>query len=99
LLKILVEPKNALIKQYKKLFEMDNVKLEFEEQSLELIIKEAVKRKTGARALRAIMEEIMLEIMFNLPSQKDLRQCIITEEVVLKKKDPIYIYNEIKKTA
>jgi len=96
---ILVEPKNALVKQYIKLFEMDNVLLEFEDAALNAIVKEAVKRKTGARALRAIMEEIMLDIMFYLPSQTELRQCIITEEVITKKKEPIYIYNEIKKSA
>ena len=96
---ILVEPKNALVKQYIKLFEMDNVLLEFEEAALNAIVKEAVKRKTGARALRAIMEEIMLDIMFYLPSQEELRQCIITEEVITKRKEPIYIDNEIKKSA
>ena len=99
LMQILQKPKNALIKQYKKLFEMDNVVLEYEDDALKAIVKEAVKRKTGARALRAIMEEIMLDIMFYLPSQKDLRQCIITEEVITKKKEPIFIYDEIKKTA
>lgn len=99
LLKILLEPQNALIKQYKKLFELDGVILQFEENALKAIIKEAIKRKTGARALRAILEEIMLEIMFSLPSQKDLQQCIITEEVITKKKEPIYVYHKIKKTA
>ena len=99
LLKILKEPRNALIKQYKKLFEMDNVNLKIEDNALTAIINEAIKRKTGARALRAIMEEIMLDIMFYLPSHKDLQQCIITEDVITKKKEPIYIYNEIKKTA
>ncbi|MBD3289094.1 ATP-dependent Clp protease ATP-binding subunit ClpX [candidate division KSB1 bacterium] len=99
LLNILIEPKNALVRQYKKIFQMDNVELEFEEKALKAIIKEAKKRKTGARALRAIVEQVMLDIMFHLPTQKNLSQCIVTEEVITKKKDPIYIYNEIKKTA
>ncbi|MEE4312153.1 MAG: ATP-dependent Clp protease ATP-binding subunit ClpX [candidate division KSB1 bacterium] len=99
LLKILQEPKNALVKQYKKLFELDKVELDFEEDALIAIIKEARKRKTGARALRAIMEEVMTDIMFYLPSQKNLRQCIITDEVITKKKEPIYIYKQVKKTA
>jgi len=99
LLNILTEPKNALVKQYKKIFEMDNVELDIEPNALKAIIKEAVKRKTGARALRAIMEQVMLDIMFYLPTHKDLRQVIITEDVVSKEKNPIYIYHEIKKTA
>ncbi len=99
LLEILKQPKNALLKQYKKLFKLDNVELEIEEEALKAIIKEAIKRKTGARALRAILEEVMLDIMFYLPTQKNLRQCLITEEVITKKKEPIYTYKELKKTA
>jgi len=96
---ILIEPKNALTKQYKKLFELDGVELEFEEAALRSIVKEAMKRKTGARALRAIMEDTMLDIMFNLPQLKNVTKCIITEETVTKKKEPLFIYEEIKKTA
>jgi len=96
---ILIEPKNALSKQYKKLFELDGVELEFEEAALKAIVKEATKRKTGARALRAIMEDVMLDIMFNLPQLKDVEKVIITEETVRKKKEPLLIYQEIKKTA
>ena len=96
---ILIEPKNALSKQYKKLFELDGVELEFEETALRAIVKEAMRRKTGARALRAIMEDIMLDIMFNLPQLKDVTRCIITEETVTSKKEPLFIYQEIKKTA
>ena len=99
LLNILTEPKNALIKQYKKLFELDNVSLDFEDQALRAIVDEAIKHKTGARALRSILEDVMLDIMFYLPSQKEPRQCIITEEVVTKRKEPLFIYEEIKKTA
>jgi ATP-dependent Clp protease ATP-binding subunit ClpX len=99
LLKILLEPNNALIKQYVKLFELENVTLEFEEGALKAIVKEALKRKTGARALRSILESAMLDIMYNLPSQKNLQQCTITEDVVINKKEPIYINSEIKKIA
>ena len=99
LMNILVEPKNALVRQYKKIFQMDDVELEFEENALKAIIREAKKRKTGARALRAIIEQVMLDIMFDLPTQKNVSQCIVTEEVITKKKDPIYIYSKIKKTA
>lgn len=96
---ILIEPKNALTKQYKKLFELDGVELDFEEAALKAIVKEAIKRKTGARALRAIMEEVMLDIMFNLPQIKDVKKCIITEDSIRNKKEPLFVYREIKKTA
>jgi ATP-dependent Clp protease ATP-binding subunit ClpX len=99
LFSILIEPKNALTKQYKKLFELDGVELEFEEAALKAIVKEAIKRKTGARALRAIMEDTMLEIMFNLPELKNVKKCIITEDTVKNKKESLLIYQEIKKTA
>ncbi|MDZ7377136.1 MAG: ATP-dependent Clp protease ATP-binding subunit ClpX, partial [candidate division KSB1 bacterium] len=96
---ILIEPKNALTKQYKKLFELDGVELEFEEAALRAIVKEAMKRRTGARALRAIMEDIMLDIMFNLPELKNVKKVIITEQSVKNKNDVLFIYHEIKKTA
>ncbi len=96
---ILIEPKNALTKQYKKLFELDGVELEFEERALRAVVKEAMKRKTGARALRAIMEDVMLDIMFNLPQIKNVKKCIITEDVIANRKEPLFIYQEIKKTA
>jgi len=96
---ILIEPKNALSKQYKKLFELDGVDLEFEEAALKAIVKEAMRRKTGARALRAIMEDVMLDIMFNLPQLKNVKKCIITEDTIRYKKEPLFIYQEIKKTA
>ncbi len=99
LFSILVEPKNALTKQYKKLFELDGVELEFEEAALRAIVKQAMKRKTGARALRAIMEDTMLDIMFNLPQLKNVKKCIITEDVIKNKKEILLIYREIKKTA
>ncbi len=99
LFSILIEPKNALTKQYKKLFELDGVELEFEEAALKAIVKQAMKRKTGARALRAIMEDTMLDIMFNLPQLKNVKKCIITEDVIKYKKEVQFVYHEIKKTA
>ncbi|MBU3143545.1 ATP-dependent Clp protease ATP-binding subunit ClpX [Clostridium sp. CF012] len=82
LVKILSEPKNALIKQYKKLFEMDNVELEFEELALKAIAKEAIKRKTGARGLRSIIEDTMKEIMFDIPSNEQVSKVIVNEDTI-----------------
>ena len=92
LVKILVEPKNALIKQFQKLFEMDSVKLKFTDGSLQLIAQQALERKAGARGLRAILEDIMLDVMYDLPSQPSVKECIISEDVVLKKQDPMLVY-------
>ncbi|MBP2000424.1 ATP-dependent Clp protease ATP-binding subunit ClpX [Paenibacillus shirakamiensis] len=82
LVRILSEPKNALVKQYQKLLELDNVKLEFEDKALEAIAREAIKRNTGARGLRAIIEGIMLDVMYEVPSRDDITNCVITEKVV-----------------
>ncbi len=79
---ILTEPRDALIKQFKTLLSMDNVKLEFEENAVEAIAKEAFRRKTGARALRGIVEELMLDLMYTLPSQKDIDNFTVTKEMV-----------------
>ncbi|APC48108.1 ATP-dependent protease ATP-binding subunit ClpX [Virgibacillus halodenitrificans] len=83
LVEILTKPKNALVKQYEKLFQIDNVELEFEEESLREIAKKAIERKTGARGLRSIIEGIMLDVMFELPSREDIERCIITKNTVL----------------
>jgi len=88
LVRILTEPKNALVKQYQKLLEMDNVQLEFEPEALQAIASEAIKRNTGARGLRAIIESIMLDVMFDVPSRTDVNHCLITKEVVLNKIAP-----------
>jgi len=96
---ILIEPKNALTKQYKKLFQLDDVELEFEESALKAIVRLAIKQNTGARSLRAIMEDIMLDIMYNLPDMNDVAKTIITKDVVAKKKEPFFEYQEVKKTA
>ncbi|HHO52005.1 MAG TPA: ATP-dependent Clp protease ATP-binding subunit ClpX [Deltaproteobacteria bacterium] len=92
LVQILTEPKNALTKQYQKLFEMDSVQLKFTEGSLRLIAREALKRKAGARGLRGILEEIMLDAMYDLPSKSNVRECIISEDVVERKRPPILVY-------
>lgn len=88
LIEILTKPKNALVKQYQKLLELDNVELEFEKKALEQIAKKAIERKTGARGLRSIIEGIMLDVMFELPSREDIAKCIITEETITKNKRP-----------
>lgn len=94
LISILNKPKNALTKQYKHLFEMDNVILEFEEAALYAIARLAIERETGARGLRAIVENFMTNIMYEIPSSKTIEKCIITEETVLNNSDPVFIYNE-----
>ncbi|MDD4680934.1 MAG: ATP-dependent protease ATP-binding subunit ClpX [Clostridia bacterium] len=91
LIKILKEPKNALVKQYQKLFEMDDVALEFDEEALREIAKMAIGRKTGARGLRAILEDIMLNVMYDIPSRDDIEKCIITRETILNHQEPMLI--------
>ncbi len=99
LVRILVEPKNSLIKQFEKLLAIDGVKLRFTESALRVIARRALDRKTGARGLRAILEEIMLDVMYEVPSRKDVVECIINEDVVTKKKPPVLIYSEKAKSA
>lgn len=96
LVKILTEPKNALVKQYKKLLEFDDVELEFEEEAILVIVDKAIERNTGARGLRSIIEEIMRDIMFDIPSNPKIEKCIITKETVLEGKEPKLIINEEK---
>ncbi|KAF0823384.1 ATP-dependent protease ATP-binding subunit ClpX [Cytobacillus firmus] len=88
LIEILTKPKNALVKQYQKMLELDDVELEFEEDALEEIAKKAIERKTGARGLRSIIEGIMLDVMFDLPSREDIKKCIITKETVIDNGSP-----------
>lgn len=94
LVEILSKPKNAIIKQYKKLFELDNVELEFEEDALRAIAKKSVERKTGARGLRAIIEDVMMDTMFEVPSDEGITKVIFTEDSVLKKSGPKLISSE-----
>jgi len=92
LVKILTEPKNALIKQYQKLFEYEGVKLKFTDGAVEEVAREAVQRKAGARGLRAILEKLMLDVMYDVPSATNVQECIVSEEVVAKSKQPILVY-------
>jgi ATP-dependent Clp protease ATP-binding subunit ClpX len=92
LIKILVEPKNALTKQYKKLFEMENVQLRFTEGALLAVAKQAIERKAGARGLRAILESIMLEVMYEVPSEPDIKEVIVSEDTVTKGEKPLIVY-------
>ncbi len=99
LIRILQEPKNALLKQFKKLFEMEGVNLRLTDSALSAIAKEAMKRKSGARGLRAIMESCMLEIMYELPSVENVKECVIGEDVVMSNEAPILLYEQTKKQA
>ena len=99
LIRILQEPKNALLKQFKKLFEMEGVNLRLTDSALSAIAKEAMKRKSGARGLRAIMESCMLEIMYELPSVENVKECVIGEDVVMRNEAPILLYEQTKKQA
>lgn len=98
LVRILKEPKNALVKQYQKLFEMDNAQLEFTDEALEAIAKEAISRNTGARGLRSILEDIMTDVMYELPLRSDITKCVVTKEAVLNREEPILVTSERKKT-
>ena len=99
LVRILTEPKNALVKQFQRLLSFDNVKLSFTEKAYKAIAKEAYTRKTGARGLRAILEEVMLDIMYEVPSQTNLTECVITDDVITKKGKPILTYEDQAETA
>jgi ATP-dependent Clp protease ATP-binding subunit ClpX len=99
LIEILTIPKNALVRQYSKLFEIENVKLEFAAEALQAVAREAMKRKSGARGLRSILENIMLDIMYELPSQSNIRECVITEDFVLQKSPPLFIYEDEVESA
>ena len=97
LIEIVTKPKNALVKQYKKLVELDGVELEFDKEALEVIVDKAIERKTGARGLRSIIEEIMRDVMYEIPNNKKIAKCIITKETVLENKEPELIIDENKK--
>ncbi|MEY4951557.1 MAG: hypothetical protein RL698_3768 [Pseudomonadota bacterium] len=99
LVRILREPKNALTRQYQKLFEMENVHLKFTDGALTAIAREALKRKSGARGLRAIMENVMLDIMYDIPSQPNIKEVLISEEVITAHDQPIVLYQKAAETA
>ena len=92
LVKILTEPKNSLIKQYSKFFELEGVKLRFTEDSVTAIAEKSLGRETGARGLRAIAENVMLDIMYELPSLSGVTECVITDDVINKGEEPLLIY-------
>ncbi len=99
LIDVMLKPKSAVVRQYMKFFELENVKLTVEEEALELIAEEAISKETGARAIRAILEEIMLEVMFQLPSQSDVAECIVTPACVTQRAMPILVYRDGKQAA
>ena len=99
LVRILKEPKNALVKQYQRLFEFDDVKLHFEEEAIVAIAKKALERKTGARGLRSIMESVLMDVMYHIPSDDTIVQCIITKEVIEGTSEPLVVYREAVKKA
>ena len=98
LVKILTEPKNALTKQYKKLFEMENTNLDFRKEALVAIAKKAIELDTGARGLRSIIEKMLMETMFELPSQSNIDEVVINEDVVMKDKKPLTVHSKNKKS-
>lgn len=99
LVKILVEPKNALVKQYKRLFELENVALRINEGALRAVAKKAIERKSGARGLRAILENIMLDVMFEVPSEEDIKEVVVSEDTVLKGEKPLLVYHNQAESA
>jgi ATP-dependent Clp protease ATP-binding subunit ClpX len=99
LVRILTEPKNSLIKQFTKLFEIEGVNLRFTDAAMSAIAKEAIKRKSGARGLRAILETCMLDVMYDIPSIDNVKECVIGEEVIMRSEKPILLYEQTKKQA
>ncbi|HWR73905.1 MAG TPA: ATP-dependent Clp protease ATP-binding subunit ClpX, partial [Nitrospirota bacterium] len=95
LIDILTRPKNALIKQYQKLLALEGCKLRFTDDAMNAIAKKAIKRKTGARGLRAILEDVMLDVMYDVPSQAGIKECVINAEVISEGADPLLIYEKI----
>ncbi len=99
LIQILSEPKNALVKQYQRLFEMENVRLKFTESSLKAIATQALSRKLGARGLRSILEEVMLELMYEIPSQSDIKEIVVSEDTITRREQPLVVYEHKAETA
>jgi len=94
-----MEPKDSIIKQYKKLFELENVNLKFTDGALRAVAKASMERKSGARGLRSILENTMLEVMYEIPSQRDIKECVISEDVVTNNEKPILIYETKSESA
>ena len=98
-MRILQEPKNALVKQYRKLFELDNVDLEFQDDALRAIAKKAIDRNTGARGLRSIVESVMMETMYEIPSREDIKKVIVTKDSVNDESQPIIVLIDKEESA
>ena len=99
LMRVLTEPKNAITKQYKKLFKLDGVELAFTDSALRAVSKQAIQRKTGARGLRAILEQAMLDVMYDIPSHSNIREVVISEEVITRKEKPLVVYQDKKEAG
>jgi ATP-dependent Clp protease ATP-binding subunit ClpX len=99
LMKVLSEPKNALTKQYQKLFEFENVKLKSTDGAKRAIAEKAINQKTGARGLRSVLEEHMLDIMFDLPSREDIEEVVVNEEVIINSEEPLIVYHKQKQAS
>jgi ATP-dependent Clp protease ATP-binding subunit ClpX len=99
LIRILTEPKNALVKQYQKLFSLDNVKLKFTDAALVAVARKAIDRKAGARGLRSILEDVMLDIMYEIPSKKEVSECVVNEEAIYKREKPLVVYQKKAESA
>lgn len=99
MVRILTEPKNAIVRQYQKLFEIQGVELKFTDGAIKAVAKEALKRKSGARGLRSILEKAMLDIMFEIPSMKNVRECVVSEEVILQNESPILLFENQAESA
>ncbi|MGZ6999777.1 MAG: ATP-dependent Clp protease ATP-binding subunit ClpX, partial [Acidimicrobiia bacterium] len=98
LMQILITPKNALLKQYQKFFQFDDVDLHFTDDALEAVADQALARGTGARGLRAILEEVLLEVMYDLPSRDDVKQCVVDKSVVMEKVHPTLVTDDTGET-
>ncbi|MEW6184265.1 MAG: ATP-dependent Clp protease ATP-binding subunit ClpX [Thermodesulfobacteriota bacterium] len=99
MVRILTEPKNAIVRQYQKLFEMQRVDLKFTDGAIKAVAREALKRKSGARGLRSILEKAMLDIMFDIPSLKNVQECVVSEEVIINNESPILLYEKQAESA
>lgn len=99
LVRILTEPKNSIIKQYQRLLSFDNVKLKFTDKACTAVAREAIRRKTGARGLRAILEDVMLDVMYEIPSQTNVKECLVTDSVISKKEQPVLTYRKQAESA
>ncbi|HBR68567.1 MAG TPA: ATP-dependent Clp protease ATP-binding subunit ClpX, partial [Rhodospirillaceae bacterium] len=97
LISILTEPKNAMVKQYQKLFDMEGAELKFTDEALKAVAKKAIERKTGARGLRSILENLLLDTMFELPDIEDIQEVVVNEDTVQENKKPVYVYADKKK--